>query len=272
MEHIFKYAVITAIPDPRRGERVNIGIVIFLTNQLDIRFSDLPKVTAIAGGGNWAEYADQVADRLRKQFSVGHDPEKLISRTPESIIRFSEIAWFSISDETLYEPRISHILETLVNKPRPAIRPKSSRINTEMAGEFRRANVLAGPREGLEDHKVVRDYYISKEEELRADFVVKNGAIHATATLDLRKAAVHISHATLPALILDKAVKTFGRETKRFGVYAAQQSTLSQFKAHLTILADYADNIYNWLDPADRRAYTRTIFSAINGPDSYKLS
>jgi hypothetical protein len=272
MEHIFKYAVITAIPDPRRGERVNIGIIVFLSDQLDIRFSDLPKVTAIAGGGNWADYADRVAGRLRKRFSTDNDPARLIKRASEPIIRFSEIGWFSISDETLYEARVSDILETLVKKPRPETRPKSSRINTEMAGEFRRANVLAGPRESLEDRKVVRDYYISKEEELRADFVVKNGAMHATATLDLRKRAVHISHAALPALILDKAVKMFGSDTKRFGVYAAQQSTLPQFKAHLTILADYADNIYNWLDPDDRRAYTRIIFAAINNPDGYKLS
>src|SRR3984893_13627180 len=243
MAHTFKYAILTAIPDQRRGERVNIGLVVFLRDHLDIRFSDLSKVAAIAGGGNWGEYADKVAERLHKRFVTNRDPAEFmrLSGVSERIIRLSEIAWFSIPDETLYETRVSSILDTLVKKPRPETRPRSSRINTEMASEFKRARVLASPREGIEDRKVVRDFYISEEEGLRADFAVKNGIMHATATLDLRKTTVHLSYATLPALILDKAVKTFGNETKRFGVYAAQQSTMAQFRPHLKILADYAD-------------------------------
>jgi hypothetical protein len=271
--HIFKYAILTAIPDQRRGERVNIGLVVFLHDQLDIRFSDLSKVAAIAGGGNWGEYADKVAERLRKRFATNRDHAEFmrLSGVSERIIRLSEVAWFSAPDEMSYEARVSSILDTLVKKPRPETRTRSSRINTEMAMEFKRARVLAGPRESIEDRKVVRDFYVSEEEELRADFAVKNGVIHATATLDLRKAAVHLSYATLPALILDKAAKTFGNETKRFGVYAAQQSTLPQFRPHLRILSDYADKVYNWLDPDDRRAYTRVIFAALNNPRDYRL-
>jgi hypothetical protein len=273
MAHTFEYAILTAVPDQRRGERVNIGVVVFLNDRLDIRFSDLSKVSAIAGGGNWGEYADKVADRLHKRFSTAHDPKEFLrlAGTVERIIRLSEIAWFSVPDERVYEERVSSILDTLVKKPRPETRPRSSRINTEMASEFRRANVLAGPKEGIDDHKVVRDFSVSEEEELRADFAVKNGMVHATATLDLRKSIVHLSYATLPALILDKAAKTFGKETKRLGVYAAPQSTLSQFRPHLRILADYADDIYNWLDPDDRRTYTRRIFAAINSPRDYTL-
>jgi hypothetical protein len=273
MAHTFKYVIITAIPDPRRGERVNIGVVVFLRDELDVRFSELAKVHAIAGG-NWGEYADKVAERLNKWFSMGHDPAEFMRRagSSERIIRFSDIAWFSIPDEASYEARVTEILDTLVKKPRPERRPRSSRINTEIADEFKRANILASPHESVEDHKVVRDYYISRDEELRADFIVQNGATHATATLDLRKAAVHISHATLPALILDKARKTFGDDTRRFAVYAAQQSTLPQFKPHIRILEEYSDKIYNWLDPNDRLAYTRMIFAAIYNPGHYRLT
>jgi hypothetical protein len=58
MAHTFEYAILTAVPDQWRGERVNIGVVVFLDDRLDIRFSDFSKVAAIAGGGNWGEYAD----------------------------------------------------------------------------------------------------------------------------------------------------------------------------------------------------------------------
>ena len=102
---------------------------------------------------------------------TNRDPAEFmrLSGVSERIIRLSEIA------------RVSSILDTLVKKPRPETRPRSSRINTEMASEFKRARVLAGPRESIEDRKVVRDFSVSEEEELRADFAVKNGVIHATA-------------------------------------------------------------------------------------------
>lgn len=44
MEHIYNYAILQVTPDLRRGERVNIGIVVFHDNNLDIRVSDTRKV------------------------------------------------------------------------------------------------------------------------------------------------------------------------------------------------------------------------------------
>ncbi|TMK03458.1 MAG: DUF3037 domain-containing protein [Alphaproteobacteria bacterium] len=38
MAHIYKYTILTAIPDPRRGERVNVGIIVFKDDGLDVRF------------------------------------------------------------------------------------------------------------------------------------------------------------------------------------------------------------------------------------------
>ena len=49
MAHIFNYSILTAIPDARRGERVNVGIVVFLAERLDIRFSDIAKLRALTG-------------------------------------------------------------------------------------------------------------------------------------------------------------------------------------------------------------------------------
>ena len=40
MENIYNYAILQVIPDARRGERVNIGIVIFKMDGLDIRVSE----------------------------------------------------------------------------------------------------------------------------------------------------------------------------------------------------------------------------------------
>src|SRR3546814_4918881 len=50
MAHIYKYTILQAVPDPRRGECVNVGVAVFLPDRVDVRFSDLAKVKAIARG------------------------------------------------------------------------------------------------------------------------------------------------------------------------------------------------------------------------------
>jgi hypothetical protein len=38
MAHTYQYSILTAIPDARRGERVNVGIVVFREGKADVRF------------------------------------------------------------------------------------------------------------------------------------------------------------------------------------------------------------------------------------------
>src|ERR1017187_5563562 len=50
MDRSYKYAVLRIIPDSRRGECVNIGIVVFTPSKVDVRLiSSLNKVAAIDG-------------------------------------------------------------------------------------------------------------------------------------------------------------------------------------------------------------------------------
>ena len=47
MARSFKYALVQAAPDSRRGERVNIGIVAFAERGLDIRIFETRKLTSL---------------------------------------------------------------------------------------------------------------------------------------------------------------------------------------------------------------------------------
>jgi Protein of unknown function (DUF3037) len=273
MEHIFEYAILKAIPDARRGERVNVGIVVLNANHFDVRFSGLAKVRALAGG-DWTGYADRVKRRLEEVFSsvAGAAEFATCWRLQENVIRISEIAAFAAASAELYELRIAEILSSLVVPPRLERRPRNTRINTEIAAEFKRANALAmGDMPKIND-KIQRDFPIAPEEELRADFALQNGVLHATATLDLRRVNIGISRAALPALVLDKAAKTFGSDTKRYGVYAAAQSAISQFAPHIRILKDYSDYVFNWDDAQEKRKYTQLMYLAMNRPESYRLT
>lgn len=134
MAHIFKYAVLMATPDPRRGERVNVGLVVFLNDHIDVRFSELSKIRALAGG-YWDDYATDVKRRLIERFASTKEAEAVISRFPalDPVFHASDLAWLSIDAPEEYEGRIKEILNTLVSKPKGQTKPKSRRINTEIA-------------------------------------------------------------------------------------------------------------------------------------------
>lgn len=260
MAHIFKYAVLMAIPDARRGERVNVGLVVFLSNHIDVRFSDLSKIRALAGG-YWDDYAADVKRRLLERFASSKEAEEVIGQSPalDPVFHASELGWLSINAPEEYEVRVKEILAALVNKPKsPTIR-KSTRINTEIARQLRQYKILARPDEEITSHKVVRDFLVSAEEELIADFALRNGAMHVAATLDFRKAHVRLDEAALKAVVLDKANDKFANGVSLLGVYAATPDMEQQFKPHLELLRDYAHQTYNWLEPTERLAFTSSI-------------
>ncbi len=82
---------------------------------------------------------------------------------------------------------------------------------------------------------------ISEEEELDADFILKNGAYHVTVTLDLRKAAIGKAQAALKAIVLDKSSAVLGGPggVEKIAVYAASPDA-HEFRPHIGILTDYA--------------------------------
>ncbi len=263
MENIFSYSILTAVPDARRGERVNIGIVVFLPERIDIRFSDLGKLKALTGH-DWNAYASSAQVRLNGLFEAGQKLEDFNERigAMENVIKPTDSGWFKLDRPEEYETRVGEILAALVNRPRRPSKPRETRINTEIAKEFRRTKVLARGSETIEDHKVMRNYLVSTEEDLRADFILKNGRYHVTATLDLRRENVHIKEATWKAVVLDRAGETLNDDVQRLGVYAATSGG-DQFRSHIQILRDYSDHVFNWADPGEQRRYVQTIYGAL---------
>lgn len=275
---MYKYAVLMAIPDPRRGERVNIGIVAFRSDRVDVRIPEAGKIACLLPGA-WDAYVANVRDRLTSNFLPSEDPNSFASRFAliEPVVRLSDLGWFIADSEDQYELQVTDILAELVSRPRlerfddadPTAR--KSKINAEIATVFKNINILAGRNETIDDHKVKRDYYVSGAEGLRADFAVKNGVYHITSTLDLRRESVHIKEAAWKTIILVEAQRNLGSDTQCFGVYAAADA--SQFLRHIELLRAHANGgIYNWLNPGEHWAYRQAMVAAVqrkgpkNGP------
>jgi len=259
MAHTFEYAILMAVPDPRRGERVNVGLAVFLPDRVDVRFAAVSKIAALVGG-NWTSYTEEVKRRLLSQ--RGPAAAEMIAANPQidPVIQASDLAFLSVEGASEYEKTVNEILNALVIKPRAEIHPRTTRINTEIAREFRREHILADTHEPIESKKVVRDFII--EDELKADFALQNGILHVAATLDLRRPTVDIKEPALKAVVLDRAKKQHGPEVQCIGVYAVGEMTRQHFKTHLELLNDYADVVYNWADTRGKREFSSTILSA----------
>lgn len=261
MATVFNYAVLMAIPDVRRGERVNVGIVVFAPGGLDVRLTEMGKVRALTGN-DWTGYATDAVRRLKDRFPSSEAAQAAIDAGEpfDPILRATGAAWFSVDSVLDYESRIREILTALVMRPKATLhRPKTTRINTEIATHLRQSKVLAAPEEPMESHKVVRDYTV--EDELRADFAQRNGVLRVAATLDLRKPNVNIRDATLKAIVLDRAKAVYGNDTRRIGIYAATNDDKPRFHLHLELLQDYSDEVFNWSVPEERRGFMEFVHS-----------
>lgn len=263
----FSYSVLMAIPDARRGERVNVGIMIYRPGGVDVRLAEMGKVRALTGS-DWNAYAYQAAERLKARFASSDEARRFAeAQEPfDPVLRATTPAWFSIDSVVDYEARIRDILSALVLRPKAvATKEKTTRINTEIAHRLKEAKALATvPDEPMESHRVVRDFPV--EDELKADFAQRNGVLRVAATLDLRKPHVNIKDATHKAIVLDRAKKIFGPDTKRIAVYAVPPSELNRFHQHLELMHDYSDEVYNWTVPEESNefmAFVQSGFSAL---------
>lgn len=266
MDHIFKYSVLMATPDASRGERVNVGIAVYLEDRIDVRFAELSKVRALTGS-DWTEYANGYGRCLAQYFSTGAEAcARIVDvQALDPVIKASDLGWFSAEGVEQYEPRVRELLSAMVFKPKAeAERPKSTRINTEIAKLLKKTEVLATREETIDSHKVVRDYFV--EDDLRADFAQQNGVLRVAATLDLRRPHVDIKEATLKAIVLDRARKVYDEGTQRIGVYAlcpSDASASDQFKSHLSLLHEYSDQVYNWEVPTERNKFMNYVYSGV---------
>lgn len=110
-------------------------------------------------------------------------------------------------------------------------------------------------------------YPIAEDQDLYADFALKNGEFHFTETLDFRVSEGQLNkkfgEAAVSSLTLDKAVKVFGKKTKRIVLYAATASVEQQIGRHINLVSDHADKVLNYESRADRALFVEDVLTAL---------
>lgn len=262
--YTYNYSVLQVVPDERRGERVNIGLVVFHSNRADVRIlASLQKVYALNANidiEQFLELPGQIAAWLPEgaDVSEAHDTLKKFG-----IVTVSDLGFFEC-EGSQYETFVLKLMNALVKPPAVESRMKiQGRVQTLLKRTFINQKVLGESLEDINRHLIVPDFPIVKNENLYADFAFKNGSYHITETINFKVrsglSTDKFEESGLKAVKLDKARKVFGKSTKRFLVYVADAKTERQITPHLNILNDYSEHVLNLSSKKDKEFYFSTM-------------
>lgn len=264
METSFEFRIIRFEPDARRGERVNIGLLVSDGKRCQVHLiKSMSKVQALAPQVRFS--ASLQAD-LTDMFNslVKHD--QLANLPDAEPFTLSRPGSFICPPAELPD-QIEAAMKRLVNPARrPSLREGNTRLHTEIRRQFRQDGVLASDPREITEHKVVADFDFPGDEELGADFAFKNGAWHLTQVLDYRTnsigaAAKKIKEVSLKAIALDQAKKEPDRllgepaEVKTTAVVWVPDELTDIVAPQLDILEDYCQRIYRFQNDRERVQY-----------------
>ncbi len=262
MNRFFDFAVIRLAPADARGERLNIGALVFKPDGIDVRLAKrLDKVHAMSAAID-TEMLRGIAARFASmdEYARANGCTDIASRY-QMLSRLGSYALSPLGKldafEGQYEARLESLLRDLV-EPEPAPKQSSSKRSSllaEVKRAFKVRGVLARAGETLDDHRIVPKYEVG--EGMEADLVLKNGLFHVVETVDitrdegsLRRA---ISEVGVSALILEQARMLFGAsQTKARLVYLASAYAERHARPALEVAQHQGCQLLNWASADDQ--------------------
>lgn len=256
----YDYSLIKYMPSQKRGEIVNIGIIVFNKTGIDSRLlSGAAKLRLLDG-------ASSIDDISEFEFIL-EEARKICKSTDEIInfldmfkgaFRLSAKAKFSIDHEGQYEAQLTRLFNDLV-KPfsvRETVR-KSSRIQTLVKHKFESLNLLAKSAEELSYHKVVQNYSFSDKSGFSADFLLKNGKFHISEVIDynVNDLSAKFKETTLKVMTFMEGKKHLGQDSGCYFVYSASGSIEKDIQSHLNLAEDYSSSIFNIASKQEEKSY-----------------
>lgn len=270
MAHSYKYCVLRYRPDTVRGEVVNIGLVIFHGDRVDIRVTrNLSKAQALSPNISF-QWTSTLRDDIADVCSAA-SPEEAVSLLRDfAPFTCSDVGFF-LAGQDDYEAKVEQTMRWMVTPPRrPSHAEGKSRLFTEIKKEFQRFNLLGREVDELRDHKVLASFSLPGEEDLQADFIFKNGIYHLTQVIDYQttpKAAhAKIKEVSVKAIALHQAPRMLDGDTAGYALVRVPPEFESIAQPHLAILHDFCPNVLRYDIEADRRRYWSRIAQAARLP------
>ncbi len=257
----FNYAIIRYTPDYKRGETINVGLIVFKKNDVDVRILENPSKMRMFGGQLTQEYLFDFKDAIRELSSTVHTPEEkynFLSDIAHGIISLSGMGKFLIDDLHQYEAKVSRLFNELVKPIHVrAHEEKIPRLTTELKHKFAALDILAKDVSELSKHKVVPNYPINEDMGLHADFLLKNGIFHVTEVVDFNVNDVQskLKETSFKMLTFMQSKMILTEPVACYFVYSAsavRENTISQ---HLKVAEGYSDKQFNLECKEQKLAY-----------------
>lgn len=268
----FNYSIIKYMPNPKRGEVVNIGLVVFKDPELDIRLLDKPsKVNLLDNTVNYDDIL-KLEEKFKEIANIIQNPDEqfcLLKGSGYGLF-LSERASFSVDSENkeTYEKEVIELYNELIKLPTRKKDTSNYRIQTILKEKFESLNIFSKNRDELANHKVLQNYkFDDSNPELVADFMLKNGKYHLTETVDfnINNKNEKLKEACLKTMIFSESQRVYGEElVKRYFVYSADAKKENEITTTLNFVQKNCERMYNIESKEDELKYFDEIAKLIS--------
>lgn len=192
MARSFNFAVLRLSPDPARGEAVNLGIVVFRDDDVDVRIGEVMTRARLL-------YPEATADQLHEGVELfrrfgaaklpAHDRHRTLSRL--GLFALGELGHFTVDNDApaTYNENVARLLRLYTAPPRgvKTRRRASSPLSTAVRKLFRQEKVLAniGDAGAINEHKIVPEWPIPMRPSLQADLALRNTIMRVCEVVEL---------------------------------------------------------------------------------------
>lgn len=260
----YDYSLVKYMPSAKRGEIVNIGILVFNGKEIDLRLLNGAAKLRLLDGNSSTDDIFIIEDAVNEAKKLCNNKDELLSFLSlfKSAFTLSPSAKFSIDHHAQYEDQVQRLFNDLVKPYSTRERsPRTSRIQTLIKNKFESLNILAKSSEELSYHKVVQNYNFSDKSGFSADFLLKNGKFHISEVIDynVNDLNAKFKETTLKVMTFMEGKKHLGDDTGCYFVYSASAQIEQEIQSHLNLAQDYSESIYNIASKADERSYFEMI-------------
>jgi hypothetical protein len=268
----YDYALVKYTPNPKRGEIINIGIIIFKNNDFDLRLLSGAAKLRLLDGTSSTDDILSIEKAINDAKPHCKNQKEFLSFLDlfRSSFSIGKMAKFQIDHEQQYEAQITRLFNDLV-KPYSARESfvRTSRIQTLVKNKFESLNILAKSDDELSYHKVVQNYTLNEKSGFSADFLLKNGRYHISEVIDYNVNDLNskFKETTLKVMTFMEGKKHLGDNTGCYFVYSAAPEIEQQIQSHLNLADDYSESMFNIASKQDERRYFDMI-SKLAGQDS----
>jgi DUF3037 family protein len=260
----FDYALIRYMPNPKRGETINVGLIVFQESGIDVRvLSSSAKVRMIDGDSTQSDI-DELKESILSLARMVKTPKQqyqLLSNFNNCLF-LSNKSQFALDDLGQYDDKTSQLFTDLL-KPFAGKEKtvRTSRLSTKLKHKFDALNLLAKDSSELSNHKIVPNYPISESMGLTADFLLKNGVYHLSEVVDfdVNDLQIKLKETSLKVMTFMTSKKVLSDPVNCYFVYSASFEKENQIIQHLNLVEDYSDKMFNIASKDDYKKYMSMI-------------